>query len=211
MSSNTSTCSSSQDTSSCSEQAANITLIIGKLGHDLEEIRSRALANLLSKLSSHVITEHDLIQQKQLFIKLFELFNFPKFNQQETVLDLLLNLSKHKSAARNIQDISGLQFLNAMLVDMKSDDLLRAKVEQIVDALMRTLGIGAGNTCDTSIAESSCSSLTLTYKNEPSCSQTLSDLGSSQLFSFRNPIIMESSESSNISSVNSFMKHGKPK
>jgi len=76
---NTSYASTAQENSSSTfteQQAASISLIITKLGHDLQEIRSRALENLISKLTNHVITEGDLVQQKQLFIRLFELFNF---------------------------------------------------------------------------------------------------------------------------------------
>jgi hypothetical protein len=53
----------------------------------------RSLDNLISKLDNHVITESDLSQHKQLFIKLFELFNYSEFNQYEKVLNLLYKLS----------------------------------------------------------------------------------------------------------------------
>ena len=80
--------------STTSDQQNNINLIIKKLGHDLEEIRLRALNNLISKLENNVITELDLVQHKQLFIKIFGLFNFPQFNQHEKVINLLFNLAK---------------------------------------------------------------------------------------------------------------------
>jgi len=64
------------------------------LGHELEEIRNRALNNLLSKIENNVIIDTDLVQHKQLLIKLFGLFNYPEFRQQEKVLNLLLRLSK---------------------------------------------------------------------------------------------------------------------
>ncbi len=66
------------------------------LGHELEEIRIRSLDNLISKLDNHVISESDLCQHKQLFIKLFELFNYSEFNQYEKVLNLLCKLSNVK-------------------------------------------------------------------------------------------------------------------
>jgi hypothetical protein len=56
----------------------------------------RSLDNLISKLDNHVITESDLSQHKQLFIKLFELFNYSDFNQYEKVLNLLCKLSNVK-------------------------------------------------------------------------------------------------------------------
>ena len=85
---------SSSLNSTSSDHVTSINMLVAKLGHDLAEIRSRALDNLMSKLDNHVITEIDLVQHKQLFIKLFELFNFPQFKQHEVVLNLLFNLSK---------------------------------------------------------------------------------------------------------------------
>ena len=64
------------------------------LGHELEEIRNRAFNNLLSKIENNVIIDTDLVQHKQLFIRLFALFNYPEFHQQEKVLNLLLRLAK---------------------------------------------------------------------------------------------------------------------
>ena len=63
-----------------------------KKGHDLEEIRLRALTSLTSKLDARLLNEADLAENKQLFIKLFELFNFPKFTQHEKVLNLIRKL-----------------------------------------------------------------------------------------------------------------------
>lgn len=91
---------SSNMSSTASDQVSSINLLVSKLGHELAEIRTRALDNLISKLENHVINEIDLVQHKQLFIKLFELFNFPHFNQHEIVLNLLFNLANHKSAAK---------------------------------------------------------------------------------------------------------------
>ena len=68
-------------------------------GHELEEIRLRSLDNLISKLDNHVVTESDLSQHKQLFIKLFELFNYPDFKQHEKVLDLIYKLATVKFTA----------------------------------------------------------------------------------------------------------------
>ena len=59
----------------------------------MEEIRNRALSNLISKLNSNVVTESDLVHHKELFVKLFELFNFADPKRHELVLDLLLKFS----------------------------------------------------------------------------------------------------------------------
>ena len=58
----------------------------------MEEIRLRALTSLASKLDAGIIKETDLAENKQLFIKLFELFNFPKFTLHEKVLNLIRKL-----------------------------------------------------------------------------------------------------------------------
>ncbi len=133
--------STSLNTTSSSDQITSINTIVAKLGHDLAEIRARSLDNLMSKLDNQVISELDLVQHKQLFIKLFELFNLPHFNQHECVLNLLFSLAKHKSAAMHIQDISGLQFLNALLVDLKENNETSKvnKINQIIERLIATL------------------------------------------------------------------------
>lgn len=120
-----------------SDQVASINLIIKKLGHDLEEIRLRSLDSLISKLNNQVLTEHDLCQHKQLFVKLFELFNYQEFNQHQKVLDLILLFAKNKSAVRNIQDINGLQFLTNLKNNLKEKEHV-SKLEQIIDVLLET-------------------------------------------------------------------------
>ena len=61
----------------------------------MNEIRSRALDNLLSKLDvPYSIGERDLVDNRQLFVNLFELLNYADFNRKETVLKLLARLSK---------------------------------------------------------------------------------------------------------------------
>lgn len=64
------------------------------LGHNLEEIRLRALENILSKLRNGIICNEDLIHHKELFVNLLQWFNHenpPKIGQ---VLKLLESLSK---------------------------------------------------------------------------------------------------------------------
>ncbi len=155
------------------------------------------------KFTNNIIFKFYL--QKQLFIRLFELFNFPGFDQHEVVLNLLLNLSKHPSAARNIQDISGLQFLNALVVDLKNENL-QTKVEQIIENLMRTLNIGNSNTSITS-SSSTLLCTNMAKQNEittPRCSESSLDAtSSSHQFSFKSPIVSESG-SSDMSTIHSF-------
>jgi hypothetical protein len=60
----------------------------------LDEIRLRSLDMITSKLEHNVISEYDLVQHKQLFIKLFEWFNFPNVTNKDKILDLILKLAK---------------------------------------------------------------------------------------------------------------------
>lgn len=63
-------------------------------GHDLEEIRVRALENLLSKLEHKLICDADLIHERHLLIRIVEWFNFPNSTRHADVLKLLLRLTQ---------------------------------------------------------------------------------------------------------------------
>jgi hypothetical protein len=111
-------------------------MIVKKLGHELEEIRLRSLDNLLSKLETEILSEHHLCQNKQLFVRLFEFFNFDlNYEYKEKVLILLDRFSKNKAALRNIIDINGMSFLNSLKNDLKEDSLKR-KIDEIVENLV---------------------------------------------------------------------------
>lgn len=69
-------------------------MILFALGHSLEEIRVRALQNILSKLEHSLLCDADLVQEKHLLIRLLEWFNFSTCPCQELVLGLLLRLSQ---------------------------------------------------------------------------------------------------------------------
>ncbi|CAE1271649.1 unnamed protein product [Acanthosepion pharaonis] len=72
----------------------NLARIFEKLGHQLEEIRVRALTNILSKLDHKLVSLHDLIQEKHFLIRLLEWFNFPNAPKQSEVIDLMYQLSQ---------------------------------------------------------------------------------------------------------------------
>ncbi len=63
-------------------------------GHSLEEIRVRALQNILSKLEHGLVCDADLVQEKVLHIRLLEWFNFSSCPQEQQVLALILRLTK---------------------------------------------------------------------------------------------------------------------
>lgn len=70
------------------------TSIVTLSGHDIEEIRVRALNNILMKLNCHVLTVEDLTENHELFIKLINWFKFPVCTEKEKVLELILTLAK---------------------------------------------------------------------------------------------------------------------
>lgn len=59
------------------------------LGHQLLEIRERALFNLISKLDNGYVFDNVLSRSKELLIKLFNWFLNEPCTQEETVLKLL--------------------------------------------------------------------------------------------------------------------------
>nr|XP_012136876.1 PREDICTED: rotatin isoform X4 [Megachile rotundata] len=66
---------------------------VKKLSHTIEEIRSRALDNIISKYDLGFTCDCDAVK-KELITKLFNWFSFESFSQTEKVLDLLLRLLK---------------------------------------------------------------------------------------------------------------------
>ncbi|ESO98430.1 hypothetical protein LOTGIDRAFT_231452 [Lottia gigantea] len=106
-----------------------------KLGHNLEEIRVRALENILSKLKHNLICEADLIHERHLFIRLLEWFNFPKSTQHETVLNLIRDLSQHTSAIEILQGIGGVEFLSQLRSNITLS--LQPIIDQILENILR--------------------------------------------------------------------------
>lgn len=60
----------------------------------MEEIRVRALQNIIFKLDHDLLCVGDVVHKKELFIKLLEWFNFESCSQQKDVIQLLEKLSK---------------------------------------------------------------------------------------------------------------------
>lgn len=61
-------------------------------GHQLEEIRIRALRTIISKLDYGLITEAELLDKDKLFENLVEWFEFDSDCSKEEVLKLILRL-----------------------------------------------------------------------------------------------------------------------
>ncbi|XP_022063068.2 rotatin isoform X3 [Acanthochromis polyacanthus] len=109
--------------------------IIKKIGHSLVEIRVRALKSILSKLRHSLISVHDIVQEKMLFVHLLEWFNFPEVPMKEEVLELLLTLSKHPSAAQMLRDVGAVDFLTQLSPNV--EPRLRAVIDGTLDQLFQ--------------------------------------------------------------------------
>uniref|UniRef100_A0A672JFT4 Rotatin n=1 Tax=Salarias fasciatus TaxID=181472 RepID=A0A672JFT4_SALFA len=109
--------------------------LIKKMSHSLLEIRVRALKNILSKLDHSLISVHDIVQEKMLFVHLLEWFNFPEVPMKEEVLELLFTLSKHPSAAQMLRDIGAVDFLIQLSPNV--EPRLRAVIDATLDQLFQ--------------------------------------------------------------------------
>ncbi|KAK3086250.1 hypothetical protein FSP39_015771, partial [Pinctada imbricata] len=100
-------------------------------GHSLEEIRVRALENLLSKLEHKLICDADIVNERHLLIRLLEWFNYKEPPKQGDVLHLLLKLSQHTASAEILQDIGAVEFLPKLRADVSSS--LQPVIDQILE------------------------------------------------------------------------------
>ena len=66
----------------------------------------RALESILSKLEHKLICDSDLVQERHLFIRLLEWFNFPRSTRHADILNLLLRLSEVSSQKIELLDSS---------------------------------------------------------------------------------------------------------
>ncbi|XP_057680380.1 rotatin isoform X1 [Corythoichthys intestinalis] len=109
--------------------------IIKKIGHSLAEIRVRALKSIICKLKHSLISIPDIVQEKMLFVYLLEWFKFPEVPMQEEVLDLLLTLSKHPSAAQMLRDVEAEDILSRLSATVQPR--LRAVIDATLDQLFQ--------------------------------------------------------------------------
>ncbi|XP_061614048.1 rotatin isoform X3 [Phyllopteryx taeniolatus] len=107
--------------------------IIKKMGHTLMEIRVRALKSIISKMKHSLISISDIVQEKMLFVYLLEWFNFPEVPMQDEVLDLLMTLSKHPSAAQMLRDVEAEDFLSQLSANV--EPRLRTVIDATLDQL----------------------------------------------------------------------------
>ncbi|XP_077480741.1 rotatin-like [Stigmatopora argus] len=109
--------------------------MIKKMGHSLSEIRVRALKSIICKLKHSLISIPDIVQEKMLFVYLLEWFKFPEVPMQEEVLDLLLILSKHPSAAQMLRDVDAEDILLQLSTSVQPS--LRPIIDETLDQLFQ--------------------------------------------------------------------------
>ncbi|KAK9709039.1 Rotatin, an armadillo repeat protein, centriole functioning [Popillia japonica] len=74
-----------------------LSIHIEKLGHKIQEIRERALGNIISKLESGYIFDNDLARSKEILQKLFDWFLFPEHSCEDLVLKLIKTVLQSES------------------------------------------------------------------------------------------------------------------
>ncbi|XP_038666001.1 rotatin isoform X2 [Scyliorhinus canicula] len=112
-----------------------LSALIKKLGHQLVEIRVRALKNILCKIDHGLISVADLAQEKSLFVRLFEWFNFPTVPMQGEVLSLCSRLVKYSSVAQLFREIGALEFLGQLRPNVEPK--LQACIDEVMDDLFK--------------------------------------------------------------------------
>ncbi|XP_032874819.1 rotatin [Amblyraja radiata] len=113
----------------------DLAALLVKLGHQLVEIRIRALKNILSKIDHGLISIIDLAQEKTLFVRLFEWFNFPIVPMQEDVFKLCGQLVKYSSAAQMFREIGALEFLAQLRPNVEPN--LQICIDEVMDDLLK--------------------------------------------------------------------------
>ncbi|KAJ8779413.1 hypothetical protein J1605_012628 [Eschrichtius robustus] len=102
-------------------------------GHQLAEIRARALKNILCKIEHSLICCADLVQERLLFLHLLEWFNFPSVPMKEEVLSLLNSLVKYPPAVQHLVDLGAVEFLSKLRSNVEPN--LQAEIDGILDGL----------------------------------------------------------------------------
>nr|XP_023650287.1 rotatin [Paramormyrops kingsleyae] len=112
-----------------------LSTIIKKTGHQLAEVRERALRNLLSKLEHGLLCVPDLAQEKLLLLNLLEWFNLPEVPAPEEALRLLAMLAEHPGAAQMLQDAGAVEFLSQLSPKLEAP--LRSVIDGILERFFR--------------------------------------------------------------------------
>ncbi|CAH3027837.1 unnamed protein product, partial [Porites evermanni] len=103
-------------------------------GHNVQEIRVRALKNILFKLDHKLVCAADLVHERQLLINLLQWFNFPNPPLKKEVLSILETLSKPVSGAEGLLSIGAIEFLSHLRQDI--DPELYKNVDNVIHQLL---------------------------------------------------------------------------
>ncbi|KAK7790266.1 hypothetical protein R5R35_012635 [Gryllus longicercus] len=111
-------------------------VLIDKLGHRLEEIRIRALDNIISKLTLGFIKENDHRIRRELLLKILEWFRFEPCLKKEKALGVLLTLLKGKLGKNLILEV-GVPNILAILSNLKNEsepnvNIIISQIETII-------------------------------------------------------------------------------
>uniref|UniRef100_A0A287D3C8 Rotatin N-terminal domain-containing protein n=1 Tax=Ictidomys tridecemlineatus TaxID=43179 RepID=A0A287D3C8_ICTTR len=107
--------------------------LIRKLGHQLAEIRERALRSILCKVEHDLMGDADLIRERLLFVRLLEWFNFPSVPMKEDVLRLLNRLVKYPPAVQHLIDLGAVEFFSKLRPNVEPN--LQTEIDGILDGL----------------------------------------------------------------------------
>eukprot|EP00795_Rhopilema_esculentum_P002944 gene2944-1191_t len=108
--------------------------IVRKTGHQIEEIRLRALENILSKLRNQIIFIEDLVHHRELIVNLMQWFNYENPQKVVEVLQLIENLSKHGAAASILQSVGAIEFFSMMRQDLEDKEHLE-HIDSILNSI----------------------------------------------------------------------------
>lgn len=135
------------NSSSASSNSTTLGVLAKKLAHDLEEIRERSLDQLESKLDNNLLSEDDLILNRDLIVKLLDLLSSPDMTRHhEKTARIMLKLMKWPSAVKSLLLLNGLEILEKLRQEMKSSSTLHETIESIIDILTEKFNeLGDGN------------------------------------------------------------------
>lgn len=121
--------------SNLSNQSSILSVITNKLGHDLDEIRLRSLENLYSKLENNLISEDDVILNRDLLVRLLDILDAPTLSKHhEKSIKILNKLIRWPSTSKTLLLLNALEILENFNQQLK-DSSLRTDVETILENL----------------------------------------------------------------------------
>ncbi|TPX31473.1 hypothetical protein SmJEL517_g05189 [Synchytrium microbalum] len=113
--------------------------LVAKLGHSLEEVRSRAWAAVSFKLSTSVITIADLVHHVDFLYQLLNWFNRDapsQPNKIEEMLKLTLSLVRHPGGKTKINSIGGVLFFKSLRNSLPTS---LPECQRLADDIVETL------------------------------------------------------------------------